>query len=259
MFGAPEVRDTTHIFVTSIAKRNALRTSKRKWGMRVTVVTGGAATTYILTYNESSTSLIDNDNWVLDSTVSSSNPVREYFKGDGVTLDFDIASAGTVFLVEVNGQVMRPTLDYVVVDQTISFLAAPDVPDPDENNIGIYYFTSISTLTDPLDRVAVDTSGAVITINWADKKQRVWKGSDALAAPAEIEFDNDANAIHGRIFLQITDLAAIITFPANVIMNDAGFEATNPNEWEPGEIGKYLFDITYDGVDYTVLIFGPNA
>jgi len=63
--------------------------------------------------------------------------LNEYFNGTGAQTAFVLSQAGTVYQVEVAGQVMQPSTDYSVAGQTVTLTFAPAVG----QTIGIYYFT----------------------------------------------------------------------------------------------------------------------
>lgn len=68
MFGVPTNPDKTHVSVATTALRDAYPVSLRDWGMVITVEDAD----YKLVYNEASTDLADNDNWVEIATPSAS-------------------------------------------------------------------------------------------------------------------------------------------------------------------------------------------
>jgi hypothetical protein len=253
----PQVVDTTHIYVSSITKRNKLRRQKRKWGMRVTVIdypVNNESTTYILEFNQSNTNILDNDNWKVDVTYTLYNTsfARDYFAGNGVQTAFVISAAGTVFMVEVNGQVYRQGVDFVVAGQIVTFTVAPNAPDAG-NNIGIHYVTTAGN-TDPLVLAQVDVSIGTLVLNCDDTKERVWYGDGPIAVPKTWELSDDDNFIKGEFCFQISDVAALQTLPEGTISNDGAIVA---GVWTPPEVGKYWANFTRVGDDLRMNIFGP--
>jgi hypothetical protein len=117
--------------------------------------------------------------------------------------------------------------------------------------------TLITDLTDSLFNiitdalpVSADTSGATITLNFSNNAAPTFFGSASFATAKAIAHSNDANGAKYSFHFQITDPDAKLTFPAAYIMSDVRWEAVNPQEWEPADIGKYKATATYDGTNW---------
>lgn len=122
--GTSTKRERTHVYVNSIAERNAYPPALRDWGMVITVINYPAAgdqTDYKLTYSAGA-SLSDNTKWLLDTGGGggSTVPVTESFVGDGVTTDFVLSSADPVIIngVYANGQRLTEGTHYTKNDAT---------------------------------------------------------------------------------------------------------------------------------------------
>lgn len=100
------------------------------------------------------------------------------------------------------------------------------------------------------DTLSVVTTAGSITLNFGNKRGRGFFGATSFATPKTIAHSNDTNAVRYAFHFQITDPAAKLTFPAGYIMSDVRWEAANPQEWEPAEIGKYKATATYDGTNW---------
>ena len=98
--------------------------------------------------------------------------------------------------------------------------------------------------------VSVSTTGATITLNFSNNGTATFFGSASFATPKTIAHSNDTNAVKYVFAFQITNVAAKLTFPAAYIMSDVRWEGSNPQEWEPAEVGKYKATAIYDGTNW---------
>lgn len=113
-----------------------------------------------------------------------------------------------------------------------------------------------NTITD-FTPVSVDTTAATITLNFSNNGEATFYGSASFATAKAIAHSNAGNAAKYNFTFEITDVAAKLTFPASYIMSDVRWEGSNPQEWEPAEIGKYKATATYDGTNWWLEI-SPN-
>src|SRR5687768_3370514 len=90
-----------------------------------------------------------------------------------------------------------------------------------------------------LDLTSVSTAGATITFDFELKQARKFLGSAAFATPKTISFSNATNALEFDFVFNVSNVAEILTFPSNVIMNDVRWEATGAQEWEPDGTGWF--------------------
>lgn len=251
-------KDNWHRQAASIAIRNSIRA--RRWGMRVTVYTGGSAGDYVLSYGLVDTNLQNNANWLLVAAIGatwgggggSSTPVVEYFTGDGIEDEFTISdAAGVIQFVEVGGQVMQPGVDYTIAGPVITFTSPP----ANGIDIGVYYWASASVVTDFLQEVTVDTSGASITLDMNSLKQRMFVGSATIATPKDVALSNNGNALVYDFHFEISNVAGVLTFP-DTLMADQNWDDLN-KQWTPPATGLYEGGATFDGTNWKLKINGP--
>lgn len=98
--------------------------------------------------------------------------------------------------------------------------------------------------------LSVVTTAGTITLNFNSRPTRNFVGATSFSTPKTISHSNDGNAVRYEFTFEITDPAAKLTFPAAYIMSDVRWEAVNPQEWEPADIGKYKATATYDGTNW---------
>lgn len=63
----------------------------------------------------------------------------EAFAGNGVLTQFTLTHSGTIYLVEVGGQIMRRNVDFVIDDDTVIFAVAP----PAGADVGVHFFRRV--------------------------------------------------------------------------------------------------------------------
>lgn len=103
-----------------------------------------------------------------------------------------------------------------------------------------------------LDISSVVTTGGTITFDFLLKQKNKFMGATGFATPKTIAFSNDTNALEFDFVLNITNVAAILTFPASVIMDDVRWEATGAQEWEPDNTGFFKGHAEFDGTNWLV-------
>lgn len=261
--GQKNTPERTHVERRTIALRNAYPVGLRQWGMLVTVFADPSPAnnvTYELKRGLSSTSKSDNNNWqeFSGSGGGTSTSKKAYFDGDGVTTVFTIVDADTIeiLLAERGGQIYEPTAGMVVFDnaaKTVTFGTAP----PLGVRVGVYYFAAVSLTTDFLSRVIVDTTGATIPLNLNDLKQRMFVGSDPIAAPKVWALDNDSNALVFQNKFSLTGLHPQ-TMPASFKMQSSDPRWNSGTKvWTPAAIGDYEASATFDGTNWNLKISDP--
>lgn len=97
---------------------------------------------------------------------------------------------------------------------------------------------------------SVSTAGGTITLDFLSAYKMSFIGSASFSTPKTIAHSNAGNAAEYDFMFEITNVAAKLTFPAAYIMSDARWEGSNPQEWEPTEVGKYKATATYDGINW---------
>lgn len=252
-------KDIWHKEAKNLTQRNNVQ--PRRWGMMVTVTedaTAGNNTTWVLVRSLVDTNKNNNSNWqkIVDwlSGGLSSNIVREYFNGDDVTTAFDISQAGTVFQVEVGGQVIEPVAGaagYTVSGTTVTLGFAPATG----QRVGIYYITDLVMGTDYLAQAEVDTSGSPIVLDMLDKVQRMFKQSADIGGNKTIELSNDGNALVFQFSFAITGALYTLTWPAEFLMQSTDLRWNDGTKiWAPTEIGTYEASATWNGTNWLLKI-----
>lgn len=232
MFNSPQNPDFTHTDAATIVLRNLYPAPLRKWGMEITVYndpTPGNNITWKLSYNEASTDIADNNNWIPAATGSggSTSLLSEAFETDGVQDTFTLTDAtGTPYLVEVNGNLQRPGIDYTVAANVVTFVDAPDDSPDGTENLVIHYMTGASITTDFLSRDVVDTT-ADLSLDFASLKQKIFVGSAAITGNKNISLANSATALVFSLHVQVTGTRSL-TFPASFVCQ------TTESRWNNG-------------------------
>lgn len=108
-----------------------------------------------------------------------------------------------------------------------------------------------------LDAASIDTSGGTLTVNFASKAERLFYGSASFASAKAVALSNATNAKRFEFGFQVTNLAAKLTFPSGFLMNDVNWEVSNPQEWEPPYLGKYIIKASLINADWFMTIDGP--
>jgi len=103
-----------------------------------------------------------------------------------------------------------------------------------------------------LDIATVSTTSGTIDFDFALKQARKFLGSASFATAKSITFSNATNAVEFDFFFQITNVAAILTFPSSVIMNDVRWEATGAKEFEPDGVGWFKGHAELKGSEWMV-------
>lgn len=101
-----------------------------------------------------------------------------------------------------------------------------------------------------LDIANTSTAGSIIDFDFALKQQRKFLGSASFSTTKEITFSNDTNAIEFDFFFNITNVAAILTFPSSVLMDDVRWEATGAQEWAPDGTGWFKGHAEFNGTNW---------
>jgi hypothetical protein len=252
------IKDVWHKEVLTVALRNAVQ--PRRWGMTFTVTndaTSANNTTWVLVRGLSDTNKNNNSNWqtLADYVGGGSALNREYFSGDGSDTTFVVSQTPeSVLLVEVGGQILEPTTDYTLSGSTFTLATAPATG----QRIGIYYFTAVSSSTDFLESASADTSGATITLDMTDLKQRMFVGSASFATAKAMALSNNSNALVFQFAFQISNVAATLTWPAGFTMqSDDTRWNSGTRVWTAAAIGKYEASATYDGTEWKLKISAP--
>jgi hypothetical protein len=111
-----------------------------------------------------------------------------------------------------------------------------------------------------LDQIEVATAGGTITLDFDSKIERMFVGDAPFATPKTIAFDNDTVALLGQFVFDISNIAAVLTFPSDVIMqgSDSRWDA-GAFEFTPDATGKHQFSISWDGTNWILLAAGGSG
>lgn len=110
-----------------------------------------------------------------------------------------------------------------------------------------------------INRIAANTSGATITLDFITGRIKVFVPTVGLSANNKtIAFDNYASAMFFDFPFTI-DSGFYLQFPSNVFMNSFdGNWNTSTKRWTCPETGRYRMHGTYDGTDWDIDIYGPR-
>lgn len=101
-----------------------------------------------------------------------------------------------------------------------------------------------------LDIITVSTSSGTITFDFALKQTRKFLGSASFSTPKTIAFSNDSVGLEFDFVLQIGNVAAILTFPSTVTMQDIRWEASGAKQWQPDATGFFKGHAIFDGTNW---------
>lgn len=114
--------------------------------------------------------------------------------------------------------------------------------------------TTAFVLAAQLSSVSSSTAGGTITLDMNSLIQRMHIGSASFAGPKTLAMSNVTNSLLFNFIFEITNVAAILTVPADWLMSDLAFDGTT---WTPPQIGKYELGGSWDGTSWYVKIQGP--
>jgi len=100
-----------------------------------------------------------------------------------------------------------------------------------------------------LDIVTTSTASGTIDFDFALKQARKFMGSASFASAKAITFSNDANALEFDFVFNITNGAAVLTFPSSVTMDDVRWNSDD-KEWTPDNIGWFKGHAELDGATW---------
>lgn len=103
---------------------------------------------------------------------------------------------------------------------------------------------------------STSTAGSSITLDMGSKTQKMFVGSASFASPKTIAMSNTANALLFNFFFEVTNVAAVLTFPGSWISSNTDFDGT---DWTPPATGKYELGGSYDGTNWYIKVDGPFA
>ncbi|HMG93215.1 MAG TPA: hypothetical protein VK589_24330 [Chryseolinea sp.] len=104
--------------------------------------------------------------------------------------------------------------------------------------------------------ITVSTAGGTINYEFNNTPERSFQGSAAITTPKTIAFLNSTKGKEFQAFHNITDVAAVLTFPASVKMS-SGLWLDGPKTWTPEYTGEYKFIGHFNGTTWYVDAYGP--
>lgn len=154
--------------------------------------------------------------------------------GSDTQVQFNDASAfgGDAGMV-YNKTTNRLTVDSVrVIDEAYGSGWNADTNVPTKN--AIYDFLVKYTI----DQDTPSTAGSTITLDMNSQIQRSHVGSASFSTPKTLALSNTTNSLFFNFFFEVTDVAAVLTWPSDWISSNVDFNGTT---WTPPSTGKYEF------------------
>jgi hypothetical protein len=112
-----------------------------------------------------------------------------------------------------------------------------------------------------LTRETVDVSGGTITLDFDDRKERLFIGSASFGTPKTIALANDTAALCMNFKFNFSNVAAVLTFPTTFTMQTLDSLRWNDgaHTFTPSATGLHVFTATYDGTDWHLTASGPYS
>lgn len=182
----------------------------------------------------------------------------------------DVATSGTV--TSVSGTTNRitstggatpvididPAYDAIVAAKaplaSPSFTGTPAAPTASAGTNTTQVATTAFVLDAQLGSVSTSTAGATITLDMNSQIQRIHVGSATFATAKAIAMSNTTNALVFNFSFEVTNVAAVLTVPADWLMASPNFDGAG---WTPPATGKYVFGGVWDGTNWYVNAAGP--
>lgn len=111
--------------------------------------------------------------------------------------------------------------------------------------------------SDLLTNTVVDTSLGTIFLPFSGTRDRIFYGSSSFSSSKFISLSSSSNAKRLTFIFQITDTAAILTFPSSFRMSDAMWGANGAYTWQGLDVGTYKAKAEFDGTLWYLDMFGP--
>lgn len=111
----------------------------------------------------------------------------------------------------------------------------------------------LNSVTDQLETLSINTTNPTITLFFQDCRDRIFFGASSFATAKTIDFDSATNALRFSFIFEITNVAAVLTFPSSVVMSDARWDNT-AKAWTSVDIGKFKADAVFDGTNWYIEI-----
>lgn len=115
--------------------------------------------------------------------------------------------------------------------------------------------TRLGNVGGSLQHVDVDTTGAVITLDFGNDVQVSFTGSNVIDGNRSVILSNDGDAL--QLFFDFDlDAPHSIQFPANFRMSDALWDAVT-HTWTSLDAGRFQASALFDGTLWNMTIAGP--
>lgn len=220
---------------------------------------------YLLSYNGASYKLIGDGGGGLTSGSGTTANGSSVDLGGAVSANTELDFNGNEFHVEeVSSLNLISSYAFINADDSIE-LDAPKIkfnaqlPSSSSNDRIILQSSVdgelIATAKYVLDRATPSTAGGTITLDMNSQIQRMHVGSASFSTPKTIALSNTTNSLVFNFVFTITDVAAVLTLPADFKMSDVlQFDGT---DWTPLSTGEYEMAGSFDGTSWLVKIAGP--
>lgn len=185
--------------------------------------------------------LIDEDDMSTNSATRppSQQSVKAY-------VDAEVAGAGGGAVDSVNG-----ATGVVVLDAgDIAFTPAGNIAATDVQAA----IEELDSEKASLTSASTSTAAGTITLDMSSQSMKMFVGSASFATPKTIAMSNTTGSLLFNLFINVTDVAAVITVPADWFMADIQFDGT---AWTPPETGRYELGGSFDGTNWWIKIQGP--
>lgn len=163
------------------------------------------------------------------------------------TLNFSSIGAKKLYVTPTvqagGGSLVINTIYIIVYDATLDSAAGG--------------FLIIGSSLSDFDSATPSTAGGTITFDLESKTRRVFVGSASFGSAKTIALSNNSNALEIDFILDISNVAAILTFPSSFLMSDVRWEATGAKQWEPDSTGKFKGHAIFNGTNWLLDITNP--
>lgn len=106
-----------------------------------------------------------------------------------------------------------------------------------------------------LDSVSASTSSGTITLDMNSQAQRIFVGSASFAGPKTVALSNTTNSLVFSVFLNLSNLAAVLTFPSSFTMQSGeGRWSDGAHTFTATATGVHEFSAVFNGTDWCMLV-----
>lgn len=97
-----------------------------------------------------------------------------------------------------------------------------------------------------IEIIAVNTTGGTITLPFGDEEEEIFVGMTSFATAKDIALTDTTNAKRLNFSFNITNTAAVLTFPSDFAMNDVRWDS-GTKEFTPDNTGVHRGVAIFDG------------